>query len=116
MSENLDHFKAIGKQALEDLKKIDSFEELDRFRIKYLSRKGEITGLLSQLGKLPKELRPQAGQLANKIKNEVKDAFEQWQAKFQLSAKTTEGPLLVPGRGMPTKIDYAVPAAGRPLP
>jgi len=39
-------------------------------------RKGLITQLLSQIGKLPREQKPHAGQLANKIKNDVTGAFE----------------------------------------
>jgi len=80
MSEILEQFKAVGSQAMGELKDISNLDDLERFRIRYLSRKGELTGLLGQLGKLPKELKPQAGQLANKIKNDVKKVFDQLQA------------------------------------
>lgn len=91
--ENLDSFKDIGSRALADLKQIGSLSELEDFRIKYLSRKGEITNLLGQLGGFPKDLRPQAGQLANKIKNEVKDAFDNALAQLQSLSKPSSGPL-----------------------
>ena len=67
----LDEFKKTGKEALADLKKVTDLASLEEFRIKYLSRKGQIIQLLSQIGKLPPEEKPQAGQLANKIKNSV---------------------------------------------
>ncbi len=79
----LEQFKAVGNKALQELKGLGDGEALEQFRLKYLSRKGEITSLLSQLGKLPKELRPQAGQLANTIKNEVNDAFEELKQQLQ---------------------------------
>jgi phenylalanyl-tRNA synthetase alpha chain len=73
----LDQFEKIGKEALEGLKSITDSASLEQFRIKYLSRKGLVTQILTQIGKVDADLRPVAGQLANKIKNEVTYAFEQ---------------------------------------
>jgi len=73
----LEQFEKIGKGALAELEKISDLEQLEEFRIKYLARKGQITQVLSQIGKLPREQKPKAGQLANKIKREVTEAFEQ---------------------------------------
>ncbi len=72
----LDEFEQIGKEALADLKNISNLKDLEDFRIKYLGRKGQVTQLLGRIGKLPREQKPRAGQLANKIKNEVGAAFE----------------------------------------
>ena len=91
--ENLDSFNEVGNRALDQLQNISSAAELEEFRIKYLSRKGELTGLLGQLGKMPAELRPQAGQLANKIKNEVKAAFDEKQKSLAGGAKKVSGPM-----------------------
>ncbi len=76
MSEVLEQFKAVSEKAMADLKQVDSPESLEQFRIKYLSRKGEVTNLLGQLGKLPREIKPEAGKLANQIKNQVNQAYE----------------------------------------
>jgi phenylalanyl-tRNA synthetase alpha chain len=73
----LEQFEKIGKNALEDLKKVTDLEPLEQFRIKYLARKGQITQMLSQIGQVPPEQKPQAGKLANKIKKDVTAAFEQ---------------------------------------
>lgn len=73
----LEQFKKTGKEALADLKKVTDLAALEEFRIKYLSRKGQIIQMLSQIGKMPPEEKPQAGQFANKIKKEVTKAFEQ---------------------------------------
>jgi phenylalanyl-tRNA synthetase alpha chain len=72
----LEQFEKIGKDALAHLEKITDLKALEEFRIKYLSRKGLVTEMLSQIGNLPLELKPKAGQLANKIKKEVTAAFE----------------------------------------
>ncbi len=88
----LDEFKKIGSEALEDLKNVKDLEELERFRIKYLGRKGLVTGMLSQIGKLPKELKRDGGQLANKVKVEVTGAFEQLKHDLAGSKKKT-GPI-----------------------
>ena len=72
----LEQFEKIGKDALAHLRKITDLEALEEFRIKYLGRKGMITEMLGQIGNLSAELKPQAGQIANKIKREVTAAFE----------------------------------------
>jgi phenylalanyl-tRNA synthetase alpha chain len=78
----LEQFEKIRQQALEDLKRVTSSEGLEQFRLKYLSRKGEVTQLLSMIGKAPAEIKPRAGELANRIKNEVTAAFESLQGGF----------------------------------
>jgi phenylalanyl-tRNA synthetase alpha chain len=73
----LKQFENIGKDALTDLKQVTSLQTLEDFRIKYLGRKGRITQMVGQIGRLPAEQRPQGGQLANKIKTEISAVFEQ---------------------------------------
>ena len=81
----LEQFERIGKDALTELKNVTDLTALEAFRIKYLARKGQVTQLLSQIGKLPPEEKPKAGQLANRIKKEVTKAFEE--IKKTLEAK-----------------------------
>jgi len=73
----LEQFEKIGKDALIELQKVTDLKQLEDFRIKYLARKGEITQMLSRIGRFPPEQKPQAGQLANRIKKEVTETFEQ---------------------------------------
>ncbi|MHC4370647.1 MAG: phenylalanine--tRNA ligase subunit alpha, partial [Planctomycetota bacterium] len=73
----LEQFEKTGSDALAELQKVTDLASLEEFRIKYLGRKGQVTQLLSQIGKLPREQKPRAGQLANKIKKDVTNAFEQ---------------------------------------
>jgi phenylalanyl-tRNA synthetase alpha chain len=88
MADILGQFRAVGEKALDDLKRVASLDQMEQFRVKYLSRKGEITGLLGELGKLPKELKPQAGQLANQIKNQVKSAFDGMKCHLEQQSST----------------------------
>jgi len=78
----LEQFEKIGKEALGDLKKINDLAGLEDFRIKYLGRKGQITQMLSQIGRFSREHKPQAGKLANKIKKDVTAAFERMKSSF----------------------------------
>jgi len=72
----LDEFKQIGKEALEDLRKVQDLESLEQWRITYISRKGRVTQMLSRIGEFSPDEKPLAGQLANKVKKEVTAAFE----------------------------------------
>jgi phenylalanyl-tRNA synthetase alpha chain len=78
----LDQFEKLGTDALDALKKVKDHASLEDFRIRFLSRKGLLQEMLSQVGKCPSDIKPRAGQLANKIKKQIIDAFEQ--AKQQL--------------------------------
>ena len=83
----LQTFEQIGTLAMEELQAVQTPEQLEEFRIKYLGRKGQVTGMLSQIGKLPSEQKKQGGQLANKIKNQVTSAFEQKQVSLGKSGQ-----------------------------
>ncbi|MBN1393157.1 MAG: phenylalanine--tRNA ligase subunit alpha [Sedimentisphaerales bacterium] len=89
----LEKFKQIGKDALETLKKVTSPAELEEFRIRFLSRKGTITQMLSQIGQAAPECRKEAGELANKIKQEVTAAFEQLKNSLQ-GTSAQKGPIV----------------------
>lgn len=85
----LETFEQIGASAMAELEAVETAEQLEQFRIKYLGRKGRITGMLSQIGQLPPDQRKQGGQLANKIKKEVTAAFEEKQASLgKIGGKT----------------------------
>jgi len=72
----LEQFEKIGKDALEALREITDAEALEDYRIKYLGRRGQITKMLAQVGNIAPEQRPAAGQLVNRIKKEVGEAFD----------------------------------------
>jgi len=87
----VEQFEKISKEALNDLKAVTDLKALEAFRIKYLARKGQITQMLTQLGTLPAEQRPEAGQLANSIKKQVTADFEKLKdSLLQAQQKPTE--------------------------
>ena len=73
------------KLQLEDIKKKtekileESFnlEELNEMKVKILGKKGELTNILKEMGKVSAEERPIIGQLANKIRDDLNDIFTQ---------------------------------------
>jgi len=90
----LEQFEKTGKDALAALKKVTDTAALEDFRIKYLGRKGQITQMLGRIGQFPREQKPQAGQLANKIKKEVTEAFEQLKSSLSQSQQAKSRELL----------------------
>jgi phenylalanyl-tRNA synthetase alpha chain len=79
--------------------------ELYDFKVKYMGKNGELTALMKLLVELPKEERPQFGQLVNDKKNELELKYnekEQELAKQELSQKIANETvdLTMPGPGM----------------
>jgi len=103
----LEQFEKIGKDALVDLKKVIDLVSLEEFRIKYLGRKGHITKMLGQIGNFPPEQRAKAGQLANKIKKEVSETFEQLKNNLLQSQQKTRELIDVTLPGVPVNIGKA---------
>jgi phenylalanyl-tRNA synthetase alpha chain len=89
----LQQFEQTGRDALAELESVTDLKALEDYRIKYLGRKGSVTLLLSQIGQLPKEDKPKAGQIANKVKNEVAAAFEARKAVLEKTARP-KGPFV----------------------
>ncbi len=83
----LEQFEQAAGQALAELEQVRDLKALEDFRIKYLGRKGLIMQLLSEVGQLPREQKPRAGQLANRAKNEVATAFEHRKKALEESQK-----------------------------
>ena len=85
MKERLEQIKAQAAQALEN---IADLKALDEVRVKFLGKKGELTGVLRGMGALSAEERPKIGALANQIREQIEGAIEQ--KKAQLSAAVRE--------------------------
>ena len=81
-----EQLEAIRAQALEAIASTGSAAELDALRVKYLGKKGELTALLKQMGKLSPEERPVMGQLANAVRAELEQSMEQQGKKLDAQA------------------------------
>lgn len=93
----------ISRKAIEAVNAATDVAALDDVRVQYLGKKGELTGLLKGLGKLPAEERPAAGAEINKAKEAVqnaiserKDSLESAAIDAQLASETID--VTLPGR------------------
>ncbi|MBR0466155.1 MAG: phenylalanine--tRNA ligase subunit alpha [Clostridia bacterium] len=84
MKEKIEQLKAAAAEAL---KNASSKEDLEALRIKYLGKKGELTGLLKQLGSVAPEERPKIGQLVNEAKSKIETAINENRDKIARAAK-----------------------------
>ena len=77
-------------QLLEEIKgtTATNAEELEALRLKYLSKKGIINGLMAQFREVPAEQKREVGVRINELKNAVQDHFNA--LKEQLENKEEE--------------------------
>ena len=61
----------IRQDALQELETAKEQLSLENLRVKYLGKKGELTAILKQMGKLSAEERPVIGQLANEVRSSI---------------------------------------------
>ena len=85
MKEMLEALRAASRQAIEEAVDMDALEAL---RVRYLGKKGELTAILKQMGKLTAEERPVVGQLANAVRAELESELDS--RKAALAAKLQE--------------------------
>ena len=78
----------IRREALDALAGAADAQALDALRVKYLGKKGELTAVLKQMGRLSAEERPVIGQLANEVRAALEEALET--RGRQLEAKALE--------------------------
>lgn len=67
----------IKESASQELKNIQTKENLEEFRIKYLGKKGELTQVLRGMGKLEKEERAKTGKIANEIRESLEESINE---------------------------------------
>ena len=78
---------------------------LDGVRIRYLGKGGKLTERLKQVGSLPGEERPAAGQAVNQAKQQVQEAIDRRKAELRQQGLTE--------RLAREKIDVTLPARGQ---
>ena len=62
---------ALREAALAEIKEAQSIESVESLRVKYLGKKGEITAILKEMGKLSAEERPVVGKVANEVRENI---------------------------------------------
>ena len=93
----------IRSAALEAINGTQTTAELDAVRVQYLGKKGELTAVLKQMGKLSPEERPVMGQMANDVRAALEVAIESQSAVLaekaladKLAAETLD--VTIPGK------------------
>ena len=87
-----EQLESIRRQALDAVAAAADPAQLEELRVRFLGKKGELTAVLKQMGKLSAEERPVMGQIANDVRAAIESAMEA--AKKELVAKALEQRLL----------------------
>ena len=83
MKEQLAKIRAEALAAFDGVKDAAALDEL---RVKYLGKKGELTAVLKQMGRLTAEERPAMGALANEVRAAVESALDAAAGKLEAAA------------------------------
>jgi phenylalanyl-tRNA synthetase alpha chain len=99
----MESLEILKTAATEAVQAASSPAELEQLRVDYLGKKGQLTGILKNLGTLSPEDRPKAGALINEVKQELtsllnarKDDLEQQALAEKLAAERID--VTLPGR------------------
>ena len=68
--------QTIREKALAQLAEAQDTAALEQLRVSVLGKKGELTGILRGMGKLPAEERPKMGQMVNETRAAIEQALE----------------------------------------
>ena len=109
MQKQLEEIWSAAKAAIQSA---EAVTDLELLRVKYLGKKGELTAVLKQMGKLSAEERPVLGQLANTVREDLTHAFaeqavrlEQKALELRLAAEVLD--VTIPGK--PVKVGHKHP-------
>ncbi len=81
----LNEIESIKTAALSDIEKAGSLKDINDLKVKYLGKKGILTGKLKSLGTVSKEERPRYGQVLNETKNYIDELLKKHAASFKSS-------------------------------
>ena len=81
------------------LMRAGSLKDIEDIKVKYLGRKGDLTGILKAVATLPKEERREAGKQANLLKNELTEKLGTFTSgkKTEMSDKREALDVTMPG-------------------
>ena len=98
--------QSLREASIQAINASDNPEVLESLRVKYLGKKGELTAILRQMGKLSAEERPVMGQLANQLRSEIESAIEQ--------RKTELGKVMLEKKLEKETLDVTLPGVEQP--
>ncbi len=96
----LDQIEPLKQSALAELRAAPDVAGLEQARVNYLGSHGKFTGLMKQLGTVPKEEKPAAGKAINSAKAELEAALAERRSELELKAALPQEPtdFTLPGR------------------
>jgi phenylalanyl-tRNA synthetase alpha chain len=97
LKEKIERLKEQFKQEISSIKQRD---ELERVKNEYIGRKGYVTQMLKEIALIPKENRPEIGQLLNKTKKEIQHIISDKEKYFskQIGGSKEIFDITIPGR------------------
>ena len=81
-----EQLEQIRQQALAEMLGAEDLASLDAVRVRVLGKKGELTAVLKQMGKLSAEERPVMGQIANEVRSELEAKLDECKAQLESAA------------------------------
>ena len=93
--------ETIKQEALALLENAKTPADLDELRVRFLGKKGELTAVLKQMGKLSAEERPVMGQLANTVRAQIEEKLE--------AQKTVIGAAVLEAKLAEEALDVTIP-------
>lgn len=78
--------QTLRDKAVTSLKNSPTLEELDNLRVQYIGKKGELTLILKEMGKLSQEERPIIGKVANEVREEIEKIIDEKKEAFKIEA------------------------------
>ncbi|GAB2698629.1 phenylalanine--tRNA ligase subunit alpha [Paenibacillus thermoaerophilus] len=101
-----DKLLALKEEALAELARVETLQQLQELRVKYLGKKGPLTEILRGMGALSAEERPVIGQIANDVRGAIESGVAGLEERFRreenerrLAAETID--VTLPGRPAP---------------
>ena len=98
--------QSLREASLKAISETDTPESVEALRVRYLGKKGELTAILRQMGKLSPEERPVMGQLANQLRAEIEQAIE--------LRKTMLGKVMLEKKLEAEAVDVTLPGVEQP--
>ncbi|MGL6107297.1 phenylalanine--tRNA ligase subunit alpha [Romboutsia sp.] len=77
----------LKEAALNEIKDMSTIEAVESLRVKYLGKKGEITSILKEMGKLSAEERPVMGKVANEVREALEGSINSKKEELKLIEK-----------------------------
>ena len=79
----LEKLKNMEKLALKEVVEVANLEELEKIKVKYLGRKGEITAAIKGIKNVAKKDKPKAGQYINELKGKISSLLDEKEQSFR---------------------------------